>query len=102
MDTAPGSEKLRQLLRYVAKLNTLLSRIVAADAEAVYATGWGKQAMYEAISVCGLFNMMNHLIEGAGLNFDYIANPERHPAADGCYEGIENSYLSFGDKLKSE
>jgi len=102
VETAPVSEKLRPLLRYVAKLNTLPSKIVAADARAVYAAGWGEQAMYEAVSVCALFNMMNRLIEGAGLNFDYIANPEVHPAADGYSPILERSYRAFGERLEAE
>ncbi len=102
VEAAPVSEKMRPLLRYVAKLNTLPSRIVAADVEAVYAAGWGEQAMYEAVSVCALFNMMNRLIEGAGLNFDYIANPEVHPAANGYSSSLERSYRAFGERLEAE
>ena len=102
VETAPVSEKLRPLLRYVAKLNTLPSKIVQADSDAVYAAGWGEQAMYEAISVCALFNMMNRLIEGAGLNFDYIANPEVHPAHEGYSPKLERSYRAFGERLEAE
>lgn len=99
IDTAPVSARLRPLLHYVKKLNTLPSRMVQADADAVFAAGWGEKALYEAVSICGLFNMMNRLIEGTGINFDYAAHPEAHPAQDRDPAKQANSYGAFGAKL---
>ncbi len=80
-DSAPVDDKLRPVLAYVAKLNTLPSRMVQRDAQAVYDAGWSEAALYEAVQVCALFNMMNRIIEGTGVNFDYADAPEGHPAA---------------------
>jgi len=99
VETAPVSETLRPVLRYVKKLNTLPSRMVQADAEAVFAAGWGERALYEAVSICGLFNMMNRLIEGTGINFDYGAHPEAHPAQDRDPSRQASSYGAFGTRL---
>ena len=62
------------------KLNTLLSRLTDADAQAVYDAGRGEGALYEAVQVNALFNMMNRIIEGTGINCDYDDDPSRHPA----------------------
>jgi hypothetical protein len=44
--------------------------LTAADAEAVLAAGWEEQALHDAASVCGLFNLMNRLVEGLGIHAD--------------------------------
>ena len=40
IDTAPVDEKLKPILHYVRKLTLTPSRMVQADADAVYAAGW--------------------------------------------------------------
>ncbi len=42
-----------------------------ADADRVYAAGWDERALFDAISICGLFNLMNRIVEGSGIK----ANP---------------------------
>jgi hypothetical protein len=91
--------KLRPVLAYVAKLNTLPSRLVARDAQAVYDAGWSEAALYEAVQVCALFNMMNRIIEGTGVNFDYAEAPESHPAAGSTPEDQAASYSRFGEMI---
>ena len=91
-ETAPVDERLRPLLAYVAKLNSLPSRLVQADARAVY----------EAVQVCALFNMMNRIIEGTGVNFDYAQAPEGHPAAGTTPEDQAASYSRFGEMIAAK
>lgn len=100
LDTAPVSDKLRPLLAYVRKLNDLPSKLVQADADAVYAAGWSEQGLYEAVQVNALFNMMNRIIEGTGVNFDYAANPEGHPARGSTPDQHRNSYGQYGKKFE--
>jgi uncharacterized peroxidase-related enzyme len=71
VDTAPVSDKLKPILRFVRKLTLAPSTITQHDADAVYAEGWEEQALYDATSVCALFNLMNRLVEGTGIK----ANP---------------------------
>lgn len=66
IDAAPVDQKLKPILRYVRKLTLSPNRIVPADAEAVFAAGWDEQALFDAISVCALFNFMNRIVEGCG------------------------------------
>lgn len=101
VETAPVDEKLRPVLAYVAKLNTLPSRLVQRDAQAVYDAGWSEAALYEAVQVCALFNMMNRIIEGTGVNFDYAQAPTGHPAAGSTPEDQAASYRKFGAMVEA-
>lgn len=68
IDSSPVEEKLKPILHYVKKVTENPSRMVSADAEAVYAAGWDSKALSDAILVCGLFNMANRMVDGHGLN----------------------------------
>lgn len=76
VDAAPVEDKLKPLLKYVAKLKDLPTRITAADARAVYDAGWSERGLFDAIQVAALFNYMNRIIEGSGVTFDYADYPE--------------------------
>lgn len=76
VDAAPVEDKLKPLLKYVAKLKDLPTRITPDDAKAVYDAGWSERALFDAIQVAALFNYMNRIIEGAGVTFDFAENPE--------------------------
>ncbi len=58
-------------------------------AEAVLAAGWEEQALHDAVAVCGLFNLMNRLVEGlgiaAGTGYFQVAGPR---LADIGYTGL--------------
>ncbi len=99
IDSAPVDEKLKPILHYVKKLNHLPSRLVEADAAQIFAAGWGERALYEAVQVCALFNMMNRIIEGTGVNFDYLANPDVHSIRKGSVGDLAHSYADFGKRV---
>jgi uncharacterized peroxidase-related enzyme len=65
--TAPVAERMRPLLRYVGKLTLTPAKITPRDAEAVLAAGWEEQALHDAVAVCGLFSLMNRLVERLGI-----------------------------------
>ena len=75
VDTAPVDEKLKPILNYVAKLQSLPPRLVDEDAKTVYDAGWSEEALFDAIQVAALFHFMNRIVEGTGVSFDYDANP---------------------------
>jgi len=99
LDTVAGIDKLKPILRYVQKLNTLPAKIVQADAQAVYDAGWSEHALYEATQVCALFNMMNRIIEGAGVNFDYASNPEVHSMNRDAADVAGHTYGAYGKRI---
>lgn len=95
VDTASVDDKMKPILHYVTKL-TRLEPLKTADAEAVYAAGWSERALYDAVQVCALFNMMNRIIEGTGVSFDYAKTP---PSQEDMEARKTRSYSDFGDML---
>ncbi len=67
VDSSSVDDKMKPILRYVQKLTSAPSRMTPADADAVYAVGWDDQALHAAVSICALFNCMNRLVEGLGI-----------------------------------
>jgi uncharacterized peroxidase-related enzyme len=65
---APGvSEKMRPVLEYARKLTADPASVTEADAKDVLAAGWSETALYHAAAVTALFNFMNRLVEGLGI-----------------------------------
>ena len=96
IDTAPIDEKIKPILRYVAKLKDLPPRLTDADAKAVYDAGWPERALYDAVQVAALFHFMNRIIEGTGVSFDYAANP---PSDDEMEARKTRNYADFGKMI---
>ena len=67
VDASTVDEKMKPILRYVRKLTLTPSRMTPADAEAIYAVGWDDSALHDAVCVCALFNCMNRMVEGLGI-----------------------------------
>lgn len=91
VETAPVEEAMRPLLRYVGLLTRTPSRVTPAHAEAVRAAGWDDRALHDAVSVCGLFNLMNRLVDGLGVAAgpDYLGLSGRR-LAEGGYAGLKD------------
>ncbi len=100
VEAADIEPKMKPLLAYVAKLNRLPSRLVSADSQAVFDAGWSEEALFEANEVAGLFNLMNRMVEGGGVNFDYADNPEQHSIQTPDPAALANSYLGYADRLE--
>ena len=75
LEAADVDQRLKPLLKYAGKLTTNPSRITEADAQAVYDANWSEKALFDAIQVCGLFNLMNRMLEGTGIT-EYPMDPE--------------------------
>ncbi len=82
--TAPVEPRLKPILAYVRKLTLTPAKMAQADADAVFAAGWDERALHDAISVCALFNLMNRMIDGHGI------------------EGSAESYQRRGRMLKED
>jgi uncharacterized peroxidase-related enzyme len=63
---APVDDRLKPVLRFVRKLTLMPTRMVQADADAVFAAGWDERDFHYAIMICGLFNFYNRMLEGYG------------------------------------
>jgi uncharacterized peroxidase-related enzyme len=67
VDTAPVDARMKSVLGYVGKLPLTPGRMIPGDAEAVFQAGWDERALHDAVSVCALFNLMNRLVDGLGI-----------------------------------
>jgi hypothetical protein len=75
--TAPVDSKLRPILAFVKKLTLTPARMTQADADAVFAAGWDEAALHSAIAICCVFNFMNRLVDGHGIEADRASFAER-------------------------
>ena len=66
-ETAPINDAERLLLRFVEKVNTRAHEIRAEDMQPLIAAGWNDQAIYDAFTVCALFNFFNRWNDAAGV-----------------------------------
>ena len=66
--TAPLSDKERALFGFLEKMNRESTRITMADHDALRAVGWTDEAIYDAITVCALFNFYNKWIDATGVS----------------------------------
>lgn len=83
--TAPISEAEKALFTFLEKVNRASNQIGAEDVEAARAAGWSDEALYDAITVCALFNFYNIWIDATGV---------RDMPAD--------AYLASGHRLATE
>ncbi len=98
LDSAPVDDRLKPILRYVAKLTQNPSRMTEADAEDVYAAGWNERALFDAVLTCATFNMMNRILEGTGIT-SYSVAPEDVPEDGLAMRRSATAYSDFGRTL---
>jgi alkylhydroperoxidase family enzyme len=65
---APVSEKDRALYAFVRKVNADSVSTSEADIEELRKFGWTDEAIYDAITVCALFNFYNVWIDATGVS----------------------------------
>ena len=65
--TAPISEAERALFTFIAKMVEDSTTIGQSDVDAVRTAGWSDEAIYDAISVCALFQFYNNWIDATGV-----------------------------------
>jgi len=68
LETSPLDEKHKALFRFVKKVNHDSPRITPADIAPLHEAGWNDEAIYFAITVCGLFNFYNRWIDASGVH----------------------------------
>jgi len=59
--------RMRPVLAFVRKLTLSPGEIMAEDVDAIFAAGWNDRALHDAVAICGLFNLMNRLVNGLGV-----------------------------------
>jgi hypothetical protein len=67
VDTAPISEKDRALYSFIRKTVADSLSIKQPDVDRVRDAGWSDEAIYDAITVCALFQFYNTWIDATGV-----------------------------------
>ena len=65
--SASLSEAEKALFKFLEKVNRESNRIRFQDVEEVRRAGWSDEAIYDAISVCALFNFYNRWCDATGV-----------------------------------
>ena len=59
--------KFAELLVLIEKAARNAASVTAADVDAVRAAGWSDEAIYDAVTVCALFNFYTTWVDGSGV-----------------------------------
>lgn len=70
IDAASIADEMKPVLRYARALTERPASITQAHADAILAVGWDESAVFHTVAVTALFNFMNRLVEGLGIEFD--------------------------------
>jgi hypothetical protein len=68
LDNAPISERDRTLYAFIKKMVADSTSIGPSDVERVKQAGWSDEALYDAITVCSLFQFYNNWIDATGVS----------------------------------
>lgn len=65
--TAPISDEEKALFAFLEKVNRASNEVTQEDVDRVKAAGWSDEAVYDAVTVCALFNFYNVWIDATGV-----------------------------------
>ncbi len=64
--TAPISDAEKALFEYIERLTIEPASIREEHVASLRSLGWSDEAIYDAVTVCGLFNFYNRYVDGTG------------------------------------
>ncbi len=67
LDGSPIDDRMKPVLRYVKKLTETPSKMVQADADAIFDAGWDEDCFHFTVMICAMFNMYNRIMDGYGV-----------------------------------
>lgn len=87
--TAKIADKYRPLFAYLRKLTLSPAKVTANDMRLILDAGWSEEAIYDAGLICALFNFMNRILDGAGIEpkplFENPSNEDLKARSTGTY-----------------
>ena len=86
-------DALKATLRYLRKLTETPAKITPEDAQDVLDAGVSEAALYDAIVICGTFNLMNRIVEGTGV---VPSAAHLNPTEEEFERRRRHSYLASG------
>ena len=66
--TAPISSAEKALFKFLEKVNERSNQIRLPDVAEVRQAGWSDEALYDALTVCALFNFYNRWVDATGVH----------------------------------
>ncbi len=66
--TAPISEREQALFQFLDRMNRASNQLEQEDIDRLKNLGWTDEALYDAITVCALFNFYNKWIDATGVS----------------------------------
>ena len=66
--TSPLDDRHKALFAFIEKMNRESSRLRMEDLDAARSADWTDEALYDAITVCALFNFYNKWIDATGVS----------------------------------
>lgn len=78
VETSGLSDKEKALFRFIDRVNGESPQIGPPDVAELHAAGWDDEAIYDAATVCALFNFFNRWIDATGVP---AMSDEAHRAA---------------------
>lgn len=69
LETSALPEREKALFRFLARVNAGSAAIERAEVEALLALGWTDEAVYDAVTVCALFNFYNRWCDANGVRW---------------------------------
>jgi len=77
--SAPIDAKFAELLCLIEKAARKASNVTREDVDAVRAAGWSDEAIYDAVTVCALFNFYTTWVDASGVGDlgDYTMSGQR-------------------------
>jgi alkylhydroperoxidase family enzyme len=62
------SDQEKALFAFIEKVNRTSNQIAQEDVDEVKRAGWTDEAIYDAVTVCALFNFYNRWIDATGVH----------------------------------
>lgn len=69
-DRSAADATLGPVIELAHKLTVAPRTVRSADAKAILAAGWGADGLYHTVAIVALFNQMNRLVEGLGIELE--------------------------------
>jgi alkylhydroperoxidase family enzyme len=66
-NTSPISHGEKALFKFVTEVNRTSNQIIREDIDEARQAGWSDEALYDAITVCAIFNFYNRWIDATGV-----------------------------------
>ena len=66
--TAPLAARDKALFAFIDKVNRTSNQIGPGAADEARRAGWSDEALYDAVTVCALFNFYNRWIDASGVH----------------------------------